>query len=59
MYSLLLGVLLLVLVVGVLYIYSTALRVPSLDLNGAHVIVTGGSSGIGLELGMELARRGI
>lgn len=42
-----------------LYVYLTTLRVPALALEGAHVIVTGGSSGIGLELGIELAKRGL
>lgn len=40
-----------------IFLFTVKVQQPFM-FEGAHVIVTGGSSGIGLELGMELARRG-
>jgi 3-dehydrosphinganine reductase len=44
------------LIVFALYLISD--KVPSVNLDGAHVVVTGGSSGIGLSLAIELAKKG-
>jgi len=40
------------------YCYTVTQKPPLITLSGSHVIITGGSSGIGLELALELTSRG-
>jgi len=49
-------VVLLLVIIGILYLVSDS--APSVKLDGAHVIITGGSSGIGLALAIQLAKQG-
>jgi 3-dehydrosphinganine reductase len=44
--------------VGVGLLQYLTHRVPRLDFNGKHILVTGGSAGIGLAIAKEAARRG-
>lgn len=37
---------------------ATALRVPPRPISGSHVVITGGSEGIGLAIGLEAVRQG-
>lgn len=45
-------------IVFLLYVYIVSKKVHSVQWNGAHVIVTGGSSGIGLCVAILAVRRG-
>lgn len=54
------GYVLVVLAVALLcaLLRSTALRVAPRPISGAHVVITGGSEGIGLAIGLEAAQQG-
>lgn len=55
---LLIGAALFVLFIVVLYILSPLISPKPLNLNGSHVLVTGGSSGIGRAVAVDAAKRG-
>ena len=55
-----LGYVLVVLAIAVLgrLLSSVLLRPPARPVRGSHVVITGGSEGIGLAIGLEAARQG-
>ena len=52
------GIIILTLILGVLYYIAKANKIDKIDIRNKHIVITGGSSGIGWELCLEAFEQG-